>query len=209
MNLNNLSTRAHCSVAVILVALFLLASCSKDDATPYPPIVTEFADLDADAQGRLATLVTDDDRTYRISNPVEGFQENAGYRAVCGFVREEDDAVTLYSLQAVAFLRDSTSTPRHDPVAAVSVWGTRRYINMHLRPMTRGGKQYWGFCVDSIQGRTAYVQLYHNQNEDPLAYSQDVYASLPVDSIPGIDALDTIRLTIPTFKQNKTWTILR
>lgn len=209
MNLNSLFTRALCYKAVFLVALVLLASCNKDDATPYPPIVTEFADLKADAQGRLATLITDDDHTLRISNPVEGFQKNAGYRAVCGFVREGDDEATLYSLQAVAFLRDSTATPRHDPVAAVSVWGTRRYINMHLRPMTRGGQQYWGFCIDSIKGRTAYVQLYHNQNDDPLAYSQDVYASLPVDSIPGHASLDTIRLTIPTFKQNKTWTILR
>lgn len=206
---NVLHTRALCSKAVLLLAFFLLVSCSKDDATPYPPIVTEFADVQADAQGRLVTLITDDDCTLRISNLVEGFQENAGYRAVCGFVREANDEVTLYSMQSVAFLRDSTATPRHDPVAAVSVWGTRRYINMHLRPMTRGGQQYWGFCVDSIKGRTAYVQLYHNQNDDPLAYSQDVYASLPVDSIPGHATLDTICLTIPTFKQNKTWTILR
>ncbi len=76
---------------------------------------------------------------------------------------------------------------------------------MYLSPLTQGGKQYWGFITDSIKGGHAWVSLHHNQNADPLSYTQPTYASLPVDSIKGIQAGDSITLRINTFNGTQTW----
>lgn len=190
----------------VLPLLFLalgVIACSENEAS-YPPVVTEFVDIDADSQGRLASITTDDDRQYTISAPIAGYHPDAKYRGVCGFVPSGKSAI-VRSLYPVQYLRDSSAVVCHDPIAVYSVWGTRRYINMQLRPMTQGGTQAWGFAIDSIVGKTAFLSLHHNQQHDPLAYSTDEYASLPLDSVKQ----DSIHFTIHTFKGLKTWIITK
>lgn len=186
-----------------LLSALCLVACNKDEE-PYPSVITEFVDLKSDAQGRLASILTDEDLGFTIATPITGYHPNARYRGVCGFVPVGNVAF-VKSLEPVEYLRDSSDVVCHDPIAVYSVWATRRYINMQLRPMTQGGEQTWGFAVDSIVGETAFLSLHHNQQGDPLAYSTNVYASLSLDSVAQSD----IRMTIHTFKGPKTWTITK
>ena len=185
--------------------LFLLFSCSDKDE-PYPSVVTEFSDVISDAAGRLHSFTTDRDQTFRITNDLTGYEPNSVYRAVCGFVPQPDSTAVVYQLLGAWYLRDSTNhVPHCDPTEVLSVWRTRRFLNMQLVPRTQGGRQYWGFMVDSTQTGHVWLSLYHNQNGDEASYSTNVYASLPLDSVPDLQTGDSLSLSIQTFEGVKTW----
>ena len=186
------------STALVLA----ITACSESDDFTYPSIVTEMADCASDAQGTIRRITLDDGRTYTLTNPLAGYAQNAVYRAMCDYTLEPSGSATLYQTMGAYVLRDSADAPLHHPTNAESAWITPRYINLHLRPKTYGGRQYWGYVTDSIEGGTAYLSIHHNQCGDPLAYSTTVYASIPLDSIPT----GSIHLSIHTFDGVKTWT---
>ncbi|MCQ2197402.1 MAG: hypothetical protein MJZ60_07780 [Bacteroidaceae bacterium] len=190
------------SLCTMLLSL-CISSCSSDDDV-YPSIISEMADLYTDAQGTTTKIVLDNDKTYNIENPQKGYAKNALYRVLCGFVPNGVN-VTLYQLTGVNILRDSSSIARRDPVDLLSIWRTPRYINVHLKAKTQGGRQYWGFITDSIVTKAgadgtevthAYVSLHHNQNGDPTSYSDEVFVSLPLDSLKGIKQQSPITFSI-------------
>ncbi len=190
----------------IPMLLLLLASCSREDDV-YPSIITEFADMQADSTGVATTLTLDDGSVYGITNRLSRLEPGTRYRVVTGFTKEADRA-TIYSLTGAWLLRDSTSAPKADPTGILSAWRAGKYINLQLSPRTQDSRrQYWGFSTDSVTPHHAYLSLHHNQNGDPASYSTTVYASLPVDSIKGIDKGDTITLSINTFKGTREWTM--
>ena len=192
----------------LLLLLLFLASCkgSDDSSDFYPNIITEFAMIQTDDAGRLAELTTDDERTYTIANPQDGYKKNVRYRVVCGFVPDGETA-TLYHATGAYLLRDSTQLAYEpDPIKVTSVWQSGRYINMHLSPLTQGGTQYWGYRIDSISGNTTHISLHHRQNGDPLSYTQTVYASIAVDSLETVSVGDNLSLHIKTFKDEQVWT---
>ena len=109
-------------------------------------------------------------------------------------------------MKGVHILRDSTAIGRKDPTGILSAWRAGRYINLHLQPKTQGGTHYWGFTVDSVAQGTVWIGLHHKQNSDPLSYTQDLYASIPVDSIKTALPGDSLIMTVATFNGLKTWT---
>lgn len=169
-------------ITLLSLPLFL-ASCNDDDDS-YPSIVTEMVDGVTNGNGTLTTLITDNDEQYTLTNPQAGLYPNALYRLLCGFT-VQGQAATLYTLEGVYILRDSTSVASRDPFTIVSAWQTSRYINLHLTVKTQGGTQYFGYVTDSIVGEHTYISLHHRQGQDPEAYSTDIYASIPLDSIEG------------------------
>ena len=191
---------------LFLLLLLLLASCKGDDTSDfYPNVVTEFAMIRTNASGTMVELTTDDERTYTLNNPQEGYDKNVMYRAVCGFVPDGQTA-TLHHATAAYMLRDSTELAYEpDAIKVTSVWQSGRFINMHLSPLTHGGTQYWGYRLDSIRGRMTHLSLHHRQNADPLSYTQTVYASLPIDSLKTVPKNDSITLHIKTFKGDRVW----
>lgn len=189
----------------ILAALTLCMACGDEQET-YPSILTEMADAYVDAEGILYKIETDRGQSYTLTNPQQGFKPESIYRTLSGFVPQTDGSATLYQMKGVHILRDSTAIGHKDPTGILSAWRAGRYINLHLQPKTQGGTHYWGFTVDSVaQGKT-WIGLHHRQNNDPLSYSQDVYASIPVDSIKTAQPGDTLTITIATFDGTKTWT---
>ena len=194
------------AILLIFTLAFLTAvvsSCSKEDDT-YPSIITEMSDLHTNAEGVGETFTTDAGVTYTITNAPVDLAPNALYRILCGYVPSGNNA-TLYQAQSVYYLRDSTEIAKTDPTDVKSAWRAGKYINMYLSPLTQGGTQYWGFITDSIKHGHAWVSLYHNQNNDPLSYTQPTYASIPVDSIKDIQEGDIITLCINTFNGPRTW----
>ena len=196
---------------ILLFAVCLLSCCKGSDDTSdlYPNVVTEFATILTDASGTLTELTTDAGRTYTISNPQSGFEKEVMYRVVCGYVPDGQTA-TLYQLTGAYLLHDSTALAFDpDPIKVTSVWQSGRYINMHLSPLTQGGKQYWGYRIGRLRGRTLHISLHHRQNNDPLSYTQTVYASLPTDNLKAIPFADSIALHINTFQGEQVWTFTK
>ena len=189
---------------LLILGLICLASCSNNEDDTYPSIITEMADLYTDGQGVMEKFTTDAGVTYQIINGQGDLQPKALYRILCGYVPSGNSA-TLYQVQGVNYLRDSTKIAKTDPIGVKSAWRAGKYINMYLSPLTQGGTQYWGFITDSIKNGHAWVSLHHNQNADPLSYTQPTYASLPVDDIKGIQEGDIITLSIYTFNGIQTW----
>ena len=190
--------------SLLLLCLF---SCKGDDSSDfYPNVVTEFATIRTDDAGIMVEFTTDDERTYTISNPQEGYKKDFKYRAVCGYVPDGQKA-TLYHATGAYLLCDSTELAYEpDAVNVVSAWLSGRYINMQLSPLTQGGKQYWGYRCDEVSGNTTHISLHHRQNGDPLSYTETVYASIPIDNFETVPAGDFIALHIKTFKGDRVWT---
>ncbi len=180
---------------------FVLLSCSDDkDDGPYPSIVSEMVDCPTNSEGTMMKIVLDNDTELPLSNPQTGLKPNVTYRALAGFALD-NGKVRLYSLKSATLLRDSTSVAQCDPVNVTSIWHTRRYINLHLLSKTQGGEQSWGFITDSIVGNHAYLRLHHRQGTDPISYSTDVYASLPLKLLEA----NQYTIRINTFSGTKEW----
>lgn len=189
---------------LLILALICLASCSNNEDDTYPSIITELADLYTNDQGVMEKFITDAGITFQITNSKGDLAPKAMYRILCGYVPSGNSA-TIYQAQSIYYLRDSTAIAKTDPTGVKSAWRAGKYINMYLSPLTQGGRQYWGFITDSIKNGHAWVSLYHNQNNDPLSYTQPTYASIPVDSIKDIQEGDDITLCINTFNGPQTW----
>ena len=193
-------------IGVLCSALLLLFSCKDSSDDIYPNVVTEFAMLRTDDSGTIIELTTDDECTYTLSNPQSGHKKNFSYRAVCGYILDGQTA-RLYNATGAYLLQDSTELAYEpDPIKVTSVWQSGRYINMQLAPLTQGGTQYWGYRVDEVSGNTTHISLHHRQNDDPLSYTETVYASLKIDDFETIPAGDNIVLHIKTFKGEQVWT---
>lgn len=199
---------------IILSLCVLLAACRKGGEEPggdfYPNVINEFATIGTDASGNMVRLTTDDDMTYAIANPQSGYHKNALYRAVCGFEHQGEQAVYLHTAVSAMVLRDSTAVAvQPDPTGVRSIWRKGRFINLHLAPLTQGGEQYWGYRVDSVRGRTTHLSLHHCQLSDPKSYTEDVYASIPLDSLKDISADDSVALHVATFQGDRQWRFKR
>ena len=190
---------------LLLLCLFTCCKGGDEGSDLYPNIVTEFAMIRTDDAGTMRELTTDDERTYTISNPQEGYEKNVTYRAVCGYVPDGQTA-TLYHATGAYLLRDSTLLAvEPDAIKVTSVWQSGRYINMHLSPLTQGGTQYWGYRIGETNDGTTHVSLHHRQNGDPQSYTMNVYASLSMDELESIPAGNDIVLHIKTFKGEQVW----
>lgn len=166
---------------------------------------TELADGISDDQGTMRELTFDDGSTIPLSNAISGLHANGIYRRLYEFTVDNGIA-TFYNATTVVVLHDSTEVAKHDPVEVTSVWLTDRYLNMHLRAKTKGeASHYFGYSIDRRETNHIYITLHHRQNNDPAAYTADVYASLRLSEIEE----DNITITIKTFKDEYSSTHIR
>lgn len=202
--------RRRLTLLALLTGTLLLTACSSDDdGTTFPSMWNEIVTLSTDGQGRVRQLVTDAGNTYEVTNTLWGYRPTTYYRVMCGYTTEGQQA-TLYQSVGVHVLHDSTACATHDPVGVLAAWKSGTYINLHLTPLTQGGNHAWGFATDSItaSGRLC-LSLHHRQGTDPLSYTQETYASLPLHDIEHLAEGDSVTLTIHTFKGIKTWNFTR
>lgn len=197
----------------------LCLSCSQTgEQTPYPALITDFAEVYSDANGNLFRMQPDHQPAYYIDSPIAGYLPDTEYRGVCTYTFSGSDSTTvhLYGVERVTLLQDSTRSayPGTDPLQAVSLWDGGNFINFHLSVKTQNGIHYLGYRMDSIRiapdrQRTVYLTLYHNQNNDPLSYSQKLYASLPKSNLNAVvQTGDSICIYIHTFEGLKHWNFI-
>ncbi len=208
-----------CTRALMLGVFVLLLVACAEDAESYPDLLTEMADINSDHAGRLNVFVTDGGRKFYISNTnISLHRPDTVYRAVVGYVPTHDAAssswkATIYTLQGVQLLCDSTAVVRHDPTRVESMWQTERYINMQLAPLTQGGTHHWGYAVDTLlesgvagrQHAHHHLSLHHNQCGDPLSFSETHYCSILLSSLPHYQTGDTVSVRVHTFDMEKVW----
>lgn len=201
-------------LAALCLTVTTACNSGEDDGTPYPSIVTELADMPTDDEGTLDRLLTDNGELLYLTNPQKGYQPQAVYRGLCGYIRaggtETRPQVQLAALRPVVLLHDSAGAPvRKDPVQVVSAWRGGEYINLMMQPRTQGGHHYWGFRTDSLRERNGrkhlYLSLHHGQNNDPAAYSETVYASLWLTPLTTVYKGDSLHLTTTTPDGARTW----
>ena len=197
------------SLFTFVIAMAGCSDSEEEDGGTFPALVTEMGIMQMGESTSSVTLYTDGGGEYHVASEVQGLQPNSWARCLCGYVVQEAGTVEVRTLQGVAILPNSSklSTFKRDPVEVVSAWMGGGFVNMHLRKKTKGADHNWGFILDrtycNAAGGTTYeVSLYHDQCEDPLAYSTDVYFSLDEDALAlGRVEGDSILLTVTTFEQ--------
>lgn len=201
------------SLVLCLTALLVtLASCSKDDE-PYPALITEMVMSSSNAQCMFTAFTTDDGRTFQMSNNVKGPSPNVRWRFLCGYVKDSETTAHVYTFIHVPYLLDyaNVDRPRHDATGFASIWKSGGYINLHLLPMTQGGRQGWGFLRDSTHmntggGTNYYVSLIHYQLNDVQAYTEDLFVCLDLDSISASrSAADSLFFRMNTYNGWRSW----
>ena len=153
------------TMLLLLYVSTLLTACNGDsdneDNPPYPSLITEFVDIPTDEYGRAHTIVNDDHTIFQLSNPIDGLQVSATYRAVCGYEITDWDKriITLYTIEAVDILK-AKDTPKCDAIKVTAIWKGGDYLNMNLTPKTQGRKQEWGYHIEYNQ-QTRLQHLLH------------------------------------------------
>ena len=193
--------------------MFTLAACSNsedDEEETFPALVTEMGVLRVGSNVTNVTLITDSGKSYRVASEIEGLKANAWMRCMAGYVVQDVGEVEIRTLKGVGVLPDCSdrTTLKRDPVGVVSAWTGGGFINMHLLKKNHGADHEWGYILDdsyaNASGGTTYeVSLYHDQRNDPPAYSTDIYFSLSQDALAKTrTSADSIRLTIHTFEKS-------
>lgn len=167
----------------------------------------------ADAQGLLARIVNDAGQSYVVVNEVKGMKANETLRVLVGYVVEETGRVRVYTAHSIPILADASKQEKraYDPVGIESAWLGGGYLNLHLLPKTRGGKQAWAFLRDStstnsLGGTTYHLSLFHAQLQDSTAYSTHFYTCVSLDSIASSFAdTDSLIFTVFTFGGPRQW----
>ena len=199
------------SFIICIFSFLSLTACSsdsEDSEDSFPPLITEMALIKVGETTADVTLYTDGGKQYRVLSELQGLKPHSWGRCLCGYVLKEAGAVEVRTLQNVAVLPNSgkVSQVMHDPVGVVSAWMGGGFVNMHLKKKTKGADHDWGFILDNTYANTAggttyEVSLYHDQKDDPTAYSTDVYFSIPEDALSKTRVQgDSVRLSIITFE---------
>lgn len=166
----------------LLLLVSVLVSC-KDEAETFPNVVTQMAEVSAEADGRLTQMTTDDGSTYRILNNLYAGNRRATYRMLCNYV-VESDGVTLMGSTGVWVLRPDAKPENTLPLTIVSAWKGGGYANLHLQYMRRSGKHTLTLTQDSVVNGVTYLTVHHPWVKDIMAWTVDEYASIPLGEMP-------------------------
>lgn len=98
-----------------------------------------------------------------------------------------------------------------DAVNVVTYWQGKHYVNLRLAIKgTAEGTHLLGFNDEGIRNnvngtQTRLITLLHNQNNDPLYYTREVYLSLPLRPLIQSAPTDSLCLQIKTFQGIKSF----
>lgn len=196
-----------CLLGLLFVASLICSSCEDDEILP--PYTQDLAELITDAYGEARTLVLDDGRKLPVVNQVGSLTPDTVYRIRAMYVPVED-GVKLTAAQTTVSPFPVEMDAEHlqtDPVELKSIWGSARYVNMLVGLKTGGSSQMLGFVDGGITVlangvKKQQIIVFHDQIEDPLYYTQEIYLSCPIYQLA--DKLergrDSVEMAIPTFK---------
>ena len=172
--------------------LALTTSCAKE-AFVYPPVKMEFVSVSSNARGALDKLQPDkgplltivEDRSATVVTP------DTVMRVITNYERTSPEQAVVYAIGSVL-----THTPeprdselfkdgiKRDPIGLESIWMGREYLNMVLLMKVREEMHFFQFVeekvVEEADRTTVTLSLYHDASGDNEGYTQNVYASIPL-----------------------------
>ena len=198
--------------------LLSLTACSEDDYH-YPDVVTDMVEMETDSKGYIHLIRTDEGAEYSPNKSItfEKATPDSLYRVRCIYQPAEDSSCTLYNITLLVspFPVGPSSFKEilTNPVKVTSVWQSGNYVNLHLGIMTQGGTHKYQFINQGIQRNsigknTLHLLLYHDQNEDPEAYTREVFLSCPLTRL-NLQSGDSIHITLNTYEGEKVYSFLK
>lgn len=197
---------------LLTLCLPMLAASCHDDTYRFPSAVREFFVAHTASDSTIFAIDTDDglrlsvidDQTQHLGTP------DSAYRCV-GYYEHADGGVLLYSASNViashAVAAHHLDTLCTDPVQLVSIWKAPRYLNMRLGLRHGGAEHEFQFVSDSIvrpvHGGSvhAYFSLYHDAAGDIEAFTDFVYASLPLENYLGAYPRLVVHFAVNTYDE--------
>ena len=76
-----------------------------DGSTTFPSMWNEIVCLTTDGQGRINRLLTDEGKSYMVTNSINGRTPNVAYRMMCGYTVEAISSPPMASAMRVSLLR--------------------------------------------------------------------------------------------------------
>lgn len=197
---------------ILLLCIILMGGC-KEEEYVYPNVLTEFADIKSNSSGKLSEIISDNGSKYTISERggLEGFTPDSIYRTLSVFEPDNNNNATLYSCQLVLsmkpqpvdFFKNGIKT---DPLDIQRIWRSGNYINMVLTIQGKDKPHAFHFVYNGIENGLLSITIYHDQNNDYMAFGKDVYLSIPLWQYEeSMKKGDKIRININTFKEGMTF----
>lgn len=184
-----------------LLVFISLASCDEDEYY-YPPVKLEFLTAQADADGSLKSVLTDEGEAFAVVEDATSTRVDANsfVRIVSnyGMERTADGAA---GIKLYALLKATSPTPqpaekfkdgiKQDPVEVLSMWMGLDYLNMIFAIKAQNERHSFHFVEDEVTTdeetglREVHLSLYHDDGGDVQAYTKRAYLSIPLRQYAG------------------------
>jgi len=189
----------------------LFAACTEDDSK-FPSAVQDFFVAYTAADSTISAIETDDGMRFNVVEDGTGYTgtPDSTYRCL-GYYEQIDGGVHLYTAKdVISPLPHALPHPdslRTDPVQVVSVWKTAHYLNMRLAVRHGDQKHRFEFVEDSISQPSSggptdiWLTLYHDSSSDMQAFTDFVYASLPLAQYQKAYPRHMVHFTVNTYEE--------
>jgi len=185
----------------VLGMLLILSSCSNDEYR-YPSVQMEFVTAQTNNKGQVQSFITDKNKEYVVSmdKSSKNYETNQLKRIVTNYElvpSDKDTTACIYTSIATISsqpkkaqeFKDSIKT---DPAEVLSIWMGMNYLNIVLNVLSQNKTHRFAFIQENAiidkNGRINIpIQLYHDNSNDVMAFTQRVYLSIPLSLYAGND----------------------
>ena len=200
----------------ILLAAWLLASCSKEENYVFPDLVTEMVCLKTDANGHGTHFITDEGQVWHLQkgNQPNKLTADSTYRVVVRYAPIGETDANAYSFyQTISTLpipKNECGFIHTDPVSIQSIWRSGEYLNMILPIKVKNQKHKLAFIENDIEvntdgTKTLTLTLYHDRKDDVEGFDEKYYLSIPLWHYRDkLNKGDQIVLCLNTYKEGMT-----
>lgn len=188
------------SCIYVIIILFLISGCKKDEETVYPQVVKEFVTLKTGAAGQISQIITDWNEIFLINQDMTEMklQPNVYYRAVSNYqplTRQTSSSYGTADLYSATGAYAGMIVPassvsggfRTDPVKVSRIWKRGKFINMEL--LIQGKDQYHSFAFiedgKELETGNVIIKIAHDSNNDFQAFTQSAYLSIQLTELYG------------------------
>ncbi len=206
----------YCSPILIILSLFF-ASCADDEHETLDNLIAALAEVSTNSDGRIVSLDLDNGVSYKVTNTISKLTPDSAYRVSLLYVLGPDKRATMYNLHSVISPKakdlKGAPNPHTNPLDLVSIWPTKKYLNLTVDYQSGDENHLWGFAQTGLDlfadgHQVLNLELVHSQNGDELYYTRRRILSCPI--YPFADLLttgrDSIRFTLNTFKGVRSYT---
>ena len=203
----------------ILLCMLSLGACKEEYS--YPNVLTELAEVQTDAEGKMVKLITDHGQSYdlpHLSFDNKVLVADTLYRMLTVYeLREEPtDLIYIYSAKPVfsEVPRPMSSFEegiKTDPVDIQSIWRSGNYLNMILLVQTKDKPHVFHFADQGIhtcdtpdnKGKKVLdLTIYHDRKGDYEAFTSKYCFSIPLKTFNDkLQKGDLIRFHLNTYKE--------